>query len=168
MLDLAKSSYLAPFQKLSQLIQEGRTEAVDNLRFLENLIAPCETLAAAAPKDIPAILPQILTVVRLIWRHSRFYNSAERLAGLLRKVSNEIINRCRASISMGEILDGDVQVGCMRPAAPPQPAARASRLPVPPPRDDVAPVTCLTPPCATSRLPVPPPRDDVAPVTWPL
>ena len=36
-LELAKSSYLAPFQKLSQLIEEGRTEAVDNLKFLENL-----------------------------------------------------------------------------------------------------------------------------------
>ena len=109
-LELAKSSYLAPFQKLSQLIEEGRTEAVDNLKFLENLNEPCETLAAAAPADIPAILPKILNVVRLIWRYSRFYNSAERLAGLLRKVSNEIINRCRASISIAEILDGDVQL----------------------------------------------------------
>ena len=82
-LELAKSSYLAPFMKLSQLIEEGRTEAVDNLKFLENLNEPCETLAAASPKEIPDILPKILNVVRLIWRHSRFYNSAERLAGLL-------------------------------------------------------------------------------------
>jgi dynein heavy chain len=92
-LELAKSSYLAPFQKLSQLILEGTNEAVDNLKFLENLTEPCELLSTATPKEIPAILPRILNVVRLIWRYSRFYSSAERLAGLLRKVSNEIINR---------------------------------------------------------------------------
>ena len=34
-LDLAKSSYLKPFEKLSKLIDDGRTEAVDNLQFLE-------------------------------------------------------------------------------------------------------------------------------------
>ena len=109
-LDLAKSSYLKPFEKLSKLILEGTTEAIDNLKFLENLTAPCELLAEAEPKDIPAILPKILNVVRLIWRYSLFYSTPDRLAGLLRKVSNEVINRCRASISVAEILDGDVQV----------------------------------------------------------
>jgi len=48
-------------------------------------------------------------VIRVVWRHSRFYNTADRLTGLLRKVSNEIINRCRASISIAEIFDGDVK-----------------------------------------------------------
>ena len=38
-----------------------------------------------------------------VWRHSRFYNTADRLTGLLRKVSNEIINRCRASISISQV-----------------------------------------------------------------
>ena len=109
-LELAKSSYLKPFEKLSKLIDDGRTEAVDNLQFLEYLTEPCELLAAAEPKDIPGILPKILNIVRLIWRHSRFYNTADRLAGLLRKVSNEIITRCRAAISVSEILDGDVYV----------------------------------------------------------
>ena len=108
-LEQAKSSYLPPFLKLSQLIQEGTSEAVDNLKFLKNLQEPCLLLAEASPHDIPAILPSILNVIRLVWKHSRFYNTADRLTGLLRKVSNEIINRCRASISLPEILDGDVQ-----------------------------------------------------------
>ena len=109
-LEQAKSSYLTPFEKLSKLILEGTTEAVDNLKFLENLTAPCEELAEATPEQIPAILPRILNVVRVIWRYSKFYNTPAQLAGLLRKVSNEIINRCRASISISEILDGDVQL----------------------------------------------------------
>ena len=108
-LEQAKSSYLPPFSMLSKLIREGTEEAVDNLKFLKNLEAPCLELTVATPKHIPAILPAILNVIRVVWRHSRFYNTADRLTGLLRKVSNEIINRCRASISISEILDGDVK-----------------------------------------------------------
>ena len=102
--------YLAPFEKLAVSILEGTIEAVDNLKFLENLNEPCGKLAEAEPKDIPAMLPPILNVVRLIWRYSKFYNTPDRLAGLLRKVSNEIINRCRISMSIREILDGDVSL----------------------------------------------------------
>ena len=47
---------------------------------------PCERLAAASPVEIPAILPDIIHVIRLIWRYSRFYNTDDRLTGLLRKV----------------------------------------------------------------------------------
>ena len=99
-LGLAKSSYLAPFQKLSQLIDEGKTEAVDNLKFLTNLVEPCTTLSEASPKDIPSILPKILNVVRLIWRHSQFYNSSERMAGLLRKVRKRPPAISRLSLSL--------------------------------------------------------------------
>jgi dynein heavy chain len=44
----------------------------------------------------------------MIWTLSRFYNTEEKLTGLLRKVSNEIINRCCAKISLDEIFKGDV------------------------------------------------------------
>lgn len=107
-LELAKSSYLEPFLKLSALIQEGTAEAVDNLRFLQKLQAPCERLAAAAPKQIPQILPEILSYIRLIWATSRFYNTPDKLGGLLRKVSYEVIGRCVAAIDLAQIFDGDV------------------------------------------------------------
>ena len=90
-LEHARSSYLPPFLKLSQLIQQGTEEAVDNLKFLTNLTAPCLKLTEAKPKAIPAILPAILNVTRVVWRHSRFYNTADRLTGLLRKVRTAII-----------------------------------------------------------------------------
>merc|ERR550514_1080835 len=42
---------------------------------------------------------------------SGFYNRShpERLTGLLRKISNEIINRCCARISLEDVFDGDVE-----------------------------------------------------------
>eukprot|EP00163_Fabomonas_tropica_P002875 TRINITY_DN1232_c0_g1_i1.p1 TRINITY_DN1232_c0_g1~~TRINITY_DN1232_c0_g1_i1.p1 ORF type:complete len:4516 (+),score=1594.38 TRINITY_DN1232_c0_g1_i1:127-13674(+) len=107
-LEHAKSSYLLPFKKLSNLIQQGSMEAQDNLKFLSTLSQPCEELAEAEPKKIPKILPTILNCVRMIWGISRFYNTTERLSGLLRKVSNEIINRSCAKIDLEEIFEGDV------------------------------------------------------------
>ncbi|KAJ7369518.1 Dynein heavy chain 2, axonemal [Desmophyllum pertusum] len=93
-LEHSKSSYVAPFLKLSKLIQDGSAQAQSNLKFLSTLKEPCEELAQAQPKDIPAMLPKILNIIRIIWMNSEHYKSRERLTGLLRKVSNEIIKRC--------------------------------------------------------------------------
>lgn len=44
----------------------------------------------------------------MIWELSTSYNTAERLTGLLRKVSNEVIARCRESISLEGVFHGDI------------------------------------------------------------
>lgn len=44
----------------------------------------------------------------MIWSLSRFYNTPERLVGLLRRLSNEIIARCCAGISLPDVFNGDV------------------------------------------------------------
>ncbi|KAJ3021850.1 hypothetical protein HKX48_007626 [Thoreauomyces humboldtii] len=109
-LDMAKSSYLEQFVRLANLIQEGTTQAQENLKFLSTLTDPCEILANTEPKDIPAILPRLLICIRIIWANSNYYNTKERLTSLLRKVSNEIIRRCCAKISLEGIFHGDVQM----------------------------------------------------------
>ena len=90
------------------MFSSGNAESTDNLRFLNSLTDPCEKIEKAEPKDIPEILPHLLNCIRMIWTLSRFYNTEEKLTGLLRKVSNEIINRCCAKISLDEIFKGDV------------------------------------------------------------
>ena len=82
------------------------------------------------------ILPELLAYIRMIWTLSGvhqcfdslrdfqlcldaksvsvfkgFYNNEnpERLTGLLRKISNEIIHRCCAKISLDEVFNGDVE-----------------------------------------------------------
>lgn len=44
----------------------------------------------------------------MVWNLSRFYNTPERLTVLLRKLSNEIINRCCSVISLPDVFSGDV------------------------------------------------------------
>lgn len=61
--------------------------AASNLRFLSLLKDPCTELASADPKKIPDLLPNLFTVIRVIWVNSDHYNSRELLTGLFRKVS---------------------------------------------------------------------------------
>jgi dynein heavy chain len=107
-LEQAKSSYLAPFLNLRNLIQREAIAAEDNLKFLLCLEGPCQTLHKSTPSEIPPILPHLLNCIRMIWNISRFYNTPERLTGLLRKVSNEIIERCCSVISLNDIFGGDI------------------------------------------------------------
>ncbi|KAF4323742.1 hypothetical protein BBO99_00000832 [Phytophthora kernoviae] len=105
----AKSSYLQPFETLSQIIKQGSTEANDNLRFLQKLSPVCEDLARAQPDEIPLLLPKMLNFIRLIWMYSRHYNTEDRITSLLRKVSNEIIIVCCKKISLPDVFDGNVE-----------------------------------------------------------
>lgn len=44
-LDTANSSYLAPFNVLSQRIKEGSVEANNNLKFLESITSHCQNVS---------------------------------------------------------------------------------------------------------------------------
>ncbi|KXS19215.1 hypothetical protein M427DRAFT_507867 [Gonapodya prolifera JEL478] len=109
-LEVSKSSYLEQFTRLSNVIQEHTLQAVDNLKYLSILKEPCNELAKADPAQILGIVPSVLKCVRFIWTHSRFYNTKDKLTGLMRKVSNEIIRRCSQKISLHEIFHGDVSI----------------------------------------------------------
>lgn len=107
-LSAAKSAYEAPFMALSEAIATEAMVAESNVEFLSLLEEPCQALAEAQPKGIPPILPKLLTSVRIIWNISRFYNTPERLVALLRRVSNEVISRCRATVVLLDLFDGQV------------------------------------------------------------
>ena len=95
-----KSNYLAPFEELAHIIHVGSEEAEDNLKFLSCLSPCCQEIERASPLEVIAVLPKLLMVVRMVWNVSHHYNKAERLTGLLRKVSNQIMARCCASIPL--------------------------------------------------------------------
>ncbi|KAM6163721.1 dynein axonemal heavy chain 2 [Rhynchocyon petersi] len=107
-LHLAKSSYLPPFLKLAQQIQDGSHQAQSNLTFLSILKEPYQELAFMQPKDIPSKLPKLISLIRIIWVNSPYYNTRERLTSLFRKMSNEIIRLCCHAISLDRIFEGYV------------------------------------------------------------
>uniref|UniRef100_A0A2R9BMS2 Dynein axonemal heavy chain 2 n=1 Tax=Pan paniscus TaxID=9597 RepID=A0A2R9BMS2_PANPA len=107
-LHLAKSSYLAPFMKLAQQIQDGSRQAQSNLTFLSILKEPYQELAFMKPKDISSKLPKLISLIRIIWVNSPHYNTRERLTSLFRKMSNEIIRLCCHAVSLDRIFEGYV------------------------------------------------------------
>jgi Dynein heavy chain, N-terminal region 1 len=58
---------------------------------------------------IPAVLPSILTRMRVIWNVSAYYKAPDKMLQLLKKLSNEVMNRCSSAISLDRILAGDVE-----------------------------------------------------------
>jgi len=67
-------------------LQEGSGQAESNLMFLMMLMEPCEKLAEAKPSQIPALIPNILNTIRMIWMNSPYYRTREKVTGILKKV----------------------------------------------------------------------------------
>lgn len=112
-LHLVDSSYVKSFEELTEKIRIGSIEAEDNLLFLKSLYEPCKKLGESSPQEIPSLLPDLLNRVRMIWEKSKYYKTNERVSGLLHKISNEIIKRCKETININEMLDGNVEK-CMQ------------------------------------------------------
>jgi dynein heavy chain len=85
-LELAKSSYLEPLQKLAMSIEIQTHEAKDNFQMLAPLVDPCTRLTKCQLTDMPSILEEVMCLVRAIWANSRFLNTSDSINGLLRKV----------------------------------------------------------------------------------
>ena len=85
-LSAAKSTYLLHFSALATQIKEGMTEAQSNTKFLTTLKDSCTALSKADVSKIQDHLPMILDLTRLIWMHSPYYNTRERITILLQKV----------------------------------------------------------------------------------
>ncbi|XP_077326811.1 dynein axonemal heavy chain 2 [Lithobates pipiens] len=105
-LEMAKSSYVGPFQKLSKQIQDGSVQAQSNLTFLSILQEPFAELMSLSLKNIPEKFPHLVNLVRIIWVNSPNYNTRERITSLFRKISNELIRLCSREISLDRIFDG--------------------------------------------------------------
>ena len=81
--------------------------------FLKILEDPCRKVEKAQPAEIPALIPDVLSAVRVIWELSATYASTDRMKGLLTKIGNQINQRCRAKIDREDMLGRDVEK-CMR------------------------------------------------------
>lgn len=86
MLQKVDSSYLDGFTDLKNQIQTSYEEASSNLKFLKILEDPCRKIQKAQPSEIPALIPDVLSAVRVIWELSDKYATPERMKGLLSKI----------------------------------------------------------------------------------
>ena len=110
----ANSTYLQGFQENARKINQSSIEAEDNLKYLKTLFEPCRKLQDAKISEIPSMLPSLLHRIRMISEKSSYYctndkEKGDRVAGLLQKISNEIIRICKDQIKISDMLEGDVE-----------------------------------------------------------
>eukprot|EP01022_Parablepharisma_sp_SALTPOND_P013750 TRINITY_DN1846_c1_g1_i1.p2 TRINITY_DN1846_c1_g1~~TRINITY_DN1846_c1_g1_i1.p2 ORF type:complete len:5107 (+),score=843.18 TRINITY_DN1846_c1_g1_i1:25620-40940(+) len=105
----AESQELGRFEDEGKRIDERTAEAEDNVKYLEILTDSFKKLEASHPRDIPALLPEMLQRIRIIWELSGYYGQSDKMGNLLTKISNEIIRRCKSTINIDDLLDGDVE-----------------------------------------------------------
>ncbi|XP_054656624.1 dynein axonemal heavy chain 2 [Dunckerocampus dactyliophorus] len=86
MLELANSLYVKRFCKLAKEMQDLSMEAQSNLRFLSLLVEPCKELAHVQINELAPKLQHIVSLIRIIWTNSTYYNTNERITGLFLKV----------------------------------------------------------------------------------
>ncbi len=110
----SKSNYIGPFRLLTEQIVNKAAQANDNLKYLESIREQCTALHTVDAPQISSVLPDLINRIRLIWSFSTFYQDNESMTGLLRKISNEIIQRFRAYIPVKEILNGNVELAISR------------------------------------------------------
>ncbi|KAF4665135.1 hypothetical protein FOL47_004778 [Perkinsus chesapeaki] len=93
-----KSTYVEPFKKLQNEVEEARDEANDNVKFLSSLTKHFQKLASDSMDfvELDKLFDPILHTILLIWKHSKYYNTPARLVVLMREICNSIIAQaCR-------------------------------------------------------------------------
>ncbi|XP_040887758.1 dynein heavy chain 2, axonemal [Toxotes jaculatrix] len=85
-LQISKSLYVQRFCKLAKEIQDCSLQAQSNQSFLSILKDPCEEFAQLKPSQVAPKLRHIVSLIRIIWVNSKYYNTSERISGLFRKV----------------------------------------------------------------------------------
>jgi dynein heavy chain len=95
----AKSKVLKTWKELDLQITDFTNEAKDNVKFLYTLEKYCEPLYKCNPVSMLDSIPGLMNAIRMINSYSRYYNTSERMTALFVKVTNQMINACRAHIT---------------------------------------------------------------------
>jgi hypothetical protein len=114
-LDLTKSTYCSPFNRLCKEVSAACDEANDNVRYLKTLQPTLEKLISGSMGDATSF--QELTesfrptvhLIMLIWKHSKYYNTPARLVVLMREICNDLISQARVFVSPEQLFEIEAQ-----------------------------------------------------------
>ena len=113
-LDLTKSTYCAPFNRLCKEVAAACDEANDNKKYLATLKPELEKLSQGsveteAFKVLPESFRPIVHVIMLVWKHSKFYNTPARLVVLMREICNDLIRQATNYIDPATLFEVEPQ-----------------------------------------------------------
>lgn len=111
-LQKSQSLFIMKFQSLREELNKEIQRSKSNARYLKLLVEPCKELEASEyPKDVPAKLPKIIYLIRVISLNSDYYKNKKNTERLFAYLSNEIINYCKSKVDIPKILNGQPRFG---------------------------------------------------------
>uniref|UniRef100_A0A669P3A4 AAA+ ATPase domain-containing protein n=1 Tax=Phasianus colchicus TaxID=9054 RepID=A0A669P3A4_PHACC len=100
-LQAARSKTLKQWKELDSSITIAANEAKDNVRYLYTLDKFFALLAKASPVTVVEHIPSLMNAVCMIYCTSPHYNTSECMTSLLLKITNQMINMCKAYLREG-------------------------------------------------------------------
>jgi dynein heavy chain len=100
-LQVSKSRVLKRWKANDNAITDAANEAKDNVKYLHTLDKYIDPLYTGVPSDIVESLPGLLNNIKMMNTIARYYNTAQRMTTLFRKVTEQMIANCRAYVEVG-------------------------------------------------------------------
>lgn len=110
MLELAKSTYYTAFRRLFKEVLHARAEANHILRFLRPMEKGFERLSLS--DDFPQLAGMfrpLMHQVLLVWKHSKHYNTPQRMVILMREICNDLIAQACKYVEADKVLSDEPQ-----------------------------------------------------------
>ena len=85
------SSYAPALKKLYQDVADALAEATDISKHLEPLRTFLEDVEEGEFQSFPVVFMQIMKILTLIWKHSKFYCTPRNIVVILREIFNQLI-----------------------------------------------------------------------------
>ena len=113
-LDLTKSTYCSPFNRLCKEVAAACDEANDNQKYLATLAPIFDKLSggmadAESFQALTEVFRPTVHLIMLIWKHSKFYNTPARLVVLMREICNDLIGQARSFVCSEELFTIEAQ-----------------------------------------------------------
>lgn len=89
----AQSDNLKGFVNLKKNILDERRLALEIQRYLKALQEPCQQINKTEIKDLPVVLQKMIDRIRIISSQCESYNSTEKVADLIKKVSIQLMHK---------------------------------------------------------------------------
>uniref|UniRef100_A0AAG5D7L6 AAA+ ATPase domain-containing protein n=1 Tax=Anopheles atroparvus TaxID=41427 RepID=A0AAG5D7L6_ANOAO len=98
-LKISRSKLVKVWDKLETALTAKLIEARDNVRFISSIERFWDPLYRCEPPEATRCMASLLEVIRQVYKSSTYYNTSDRITGLLTKIANQIIINCRSYIT---------------------------------------------------------------------
>ncbi|XP_059081897.1 dynein axonemal heavy chain 5-like [Tigriopus californicus] len=97
----AQSKILKVWNNIDRRITKYHVEAADNAKFLGAIEKSSHSIYLEDPAHMKESLMRVIQIVKMIYNVSHHYNTPERVASLLVKITNQVIRTCKRYITEG-------------------------------------------------------------------